>query len=148
MKNQIFRTEVPVSLLFALLDRLCMKTDKYYYIDYHSYRKFMFEEAARDAWLAELRPYYYESKKHYLDRKMTYNSFVNIVRQVCKYNQIPFTSKIRYDKTSYNIDYYIFHTPDTVRTSPRASPRASPRKRDDLAEARRHPFRQPSGSET
>jgi len=108
MKNQIFRSEVPKTLLFVLLDRLCMKTDKYYYIDYHSYRKFMFDEVSRDEWLQQVRPFYHESKRHYIDRKMTYNSFVNMIRQICKLNHIAFTSKIRYDKTSYNIDYYIF----------------------------------------
>jgi len=158
MKNQIFRTEVPVSLLFALLDRLCMKTEKYYYIDFLSFRKFMFEEAAREEWLASLRPFYYESKQHYLDRKMTYNSFINIVRQICKKNQVPFTSKIRYDKTSYNIDYYIFHTPELPRrssrgsltSSPRGSPRGSPKtspRSDARLEEKRHPFREKGSKE-
>lgn len=108
MKNQIFRADVPNALLFSLLDRLCMKTEKYYYIEYTSFRKFMFDEEARDAWLTSLRPYYHESKRYYLDRKMTYNGFINLVRQICKKNHIPFTSKIHYNKTSYNIDYYIF----------------------------------------
>lgn len=119
MKNQIFRAAVPPDILFALLDRICLKTAKYYYIDYNSFKKFAYEDAVRAAFFDALRPLYHESKQYYLDRKMTYNAFVNIVRQVCKTNHIAFTSKIRYNKSSYNIDYYIFHY---------ASPPSTPRK--------------------
>jgi hypothetical protein len=109
MKNQIFREEIPNSLLFGLLDKICMKTEKYYYIDYISYKKFEYEEKIKTEFLTTLRPLYHESKRTYLDRPMTYNSFVNIVRQICKRNHIPFSSKIRYNKSSYNIDYYIYY---------------------------------------
>lgn len=110
-KNQIFREEVPKSLLFNLLQNICLKTDKYYFIDYNSYKKFLYEEELHKTFLDTLRPLYHESKRVYLDRKMTYNSFINIVRQICKFNHIPFTSKIHYNKSSYNIDYYIYEEP-------------------------------------
>ena len=116
MKNQIFKNEVPSKILFDLLEKISMKTTKYYYIDYNSFKKFVYatdEDAIKgileSIFIEEIRPFYYESKQHYLNRKMTYNSFVNVVRQICKKSHIPFTSKIRYNKSSYNIDYYIFY---------------------------------------
>jgi len=30
------------------------------------------------------------------------------LRQICKYNHLPFTSKIKYDKSNYEINYYIY----------------------------------------
>lgn len=120
MKNQIFReTILPSSLLFDMLEIVAMKTAKYYYIDYNSYKKFMYEEAMQQTFVQTIRPYYHESKQHYLDRKMTYNSFINIVRQICKNNNIPFTSKIRYNKSAYNIDYYIFYGGEDMPITPR-----------------------------
>ena len=133
MKNQIFRKEVPKEFLFELLEKICLKTDKYYYVDYNSYKQFIHHhektnpQTLQELFVAKLRQYYYESKQHYLDRKMNYNSFVNIIRQICKNSHIPFSSKICYNKSTYNIDYYIFHTIPEPKTSPRTSPRCSPR---------------------
>ena len=44
----------------------------------------------------------------YLDKKLTYNSFTTILRQICNYNKITYTSQIKYDKSSYEITYYIY----------------------------------------
>jgi hypothetical protein len=44
-----------------------------------------------------------------VDRKITYNSFVTIVRQICRLNDVVFTSQIRYNESKYNIDYFVYH---------------------------------------
>ena len=36
------------------------------------------------------------------------NSFTNIIRQICKANNIMFSSNIRYSESNYNIEYYIY----------------------------------------
>ena len=54
------------------------------------------------------RSYYHISKRKYLDRKLTYNSFTTILRQICNSNKIIYTTKIKYDKSTYNIFYYIY----------------------------------------
>lgn len=120
MKNQIFKNDdLPSAVLFDMLEIVAMKTPKYYYIDYNSYKKFMYEETLQQNFISQVRPFYHDSKQHYLDRKMTYNSFVNIVRQICKNNNIPFTSKIQYNKSAYNIDYYIFYDIQEIQESPK-----------------------------
>jgi hypothetical protein len=43
-----------------------------------------------------------------LERKMNYNSFVTILRQICNFNKIIYTSQIKYDKSKYDIIYHIF----------------------------------------
>ena len=37
-----------------------------------------------------------DSQKFYVERKMTYKNFVTILRQICKYHNIPFTTNIKY----------------------------------------------------
>jgi hypothetical protein len=105
--NQIFKKEIPNSLLFNLLDNICLKTERFYYIDYNSYKKFIYEDA-HVYFIENLRNYYHDSKKYYLDRTMSYNSFTNMIRQICKHNNIIFNSKIIYNKSKYNIDYFIY----------------------------------------
>ena len=55
------------------------------------------------------KEYYFKSKHHYLEREKTYKNFVTIVRQICKYHAIPYTSKILYSKSTYEIKYFIYH---------------------------------------
>ena len=55
MSNQIFRQKVPDKLLFNLLDKVCLKTDKYYLVDLNAYRKVVFHN-------------YYEEFQNDLDR--------------------------------------------------------------------------------
>lgn len=107
MLKQIFRENVPTQFLFDILDKVCLKTDKYYLVDKNAYRKVTFHEY-HTSFLETLLPYYQDSKKFYIERDFTYNSFVNIVRQICKSNDIMFTSKIKYNESKYNIDYFIY----------------------------------------
>ena len=55
-----------------------------------------------------LKKYYFSSKYFYLERDMIYKNFVTIVRQICKYHHIPFTSSIKYNKSKYDIYYFIY----------------------------------------
>ena len=108
MKSQIFKKEVPIGLVFDLLDKICVKNERYFFLDHAAYKKMLFHKY-KDDFLANVREYYHMSKLFYVDRDLTYNSFVNIVRQICKYNKVAYTSKIKYNESEYNINYYIYH---------------------------------------
>jgi hypothetical protein len=107
MLKQIFRENIPIETLFGLLEKVCLKTDKYYLIDNNAFKKITYNKYEKD-FLEKILPYYQESKKFYVTRNFNYNSFVNIVRQICKSNDIMFTSKIKYNESKYNIDYFIY----------------------------------------
>jgi len=104
---QIFKNSIPNTLLFELLNNLCLKTDKYYIFSKNSFKKGVFDESL-PAFLEECSPYYQFSKQKYLERKLTYNSFTTILRQICNFNKIKYTSQIKYDKSVYDIVYYLY----------------------------------------
>lgn len=107
MLTQIFKKNVPPHLLNEVLEKVCLKTDKYYLVDLNAYRKLLYYKL--DESLSQsLVEYYHASKQFYATRKMTYNSFTNIIRQICKSNNVMFTSNIRYNESKYNIDYFIY----------------------------------------
>lgn len=108
MISQIFKYPVPNELLFNLLDKICLKTDSYYLVDMNAYRKMIFHNY-NDNFCNELKEYYYVGKSFYINRKMTYKSFTNVVRQICKINTILFTSQMKYNESKYNIDYIIYY---------------------------------------
>ena len=107
MQNQIFKKQVPIKLLFDLLDTICLKTNKYYLIDANSYKKMLFNDLHTKL-CNELSDYYFLSKQFYINRKMSYNSFTNIIRQICKNNNIMFASSIKYNESKYIIEYLVY----------------------------------------
>lgn len=107
MSKQIFKKSIPSSILFDLLEKICIKKEDHYIIDHNAYKKMKFHELL-SPFLNELQEYYHQSKKYYIDRDCTYNSFTNIIRQICKFNNILFTSQIYYNHSTYFIHYIIY----------------------------------------
>lgn len=108
MSCQIFKQQISPETLFALLDNLCVQNEKKYYVFNNiSFKKGVFNNSLAE-FIEACRPCYHISKRKYLDRKLCYSGFTTILRQICKLNQINYTSKVLYDKTNYDIVYYIY----------------------------------------
>lgn len=106
MSKQIFKKPIPADMLFSLLDTICIKEENNYIFNNNSYKKGLFENSI-PPFVESCRPYYHTSKQKYVDKKLTYNSFTTILRQICKYNNVTYTSKIKYEKSNYDIVYYV-----------------------------------------
>lgn len=107
MLTQIFKKDIPITILFELLEKISLKTDKYYLVDNNSYKKMIFH-GYHTEFLNKIITYYHSSKKYYAERELTYNSFTTIIRQISKNNMIQFTSQIKYNSSKYNIEYLIY----------------------------------------
>ena len=107
MSNQIFKKPVSNAIMFEMLEKVCIKTDKYYLFDLNAYRKLLYYGHYAE-FAAKIVDYYHISKQKYVSRKLSYNSITNIIRQICKSNNVLHTSQMKYDKSSYNIDYYVY----------------------------------------
>ena len=107
MSNQIFKKNVPNEMLFNLLNIICAKNEKHYILNNEAFKRGVFQESIQN-FLTECNTYYHISKKKYLEKKLTYNSFTTVLRQICNFNNITYTSQIKYDKSNYDIFYYIY----------------------------------------
>jgi hypothetical protein len=107
MSSQIFKNKIPNEYLIKLLEEIAVKTDKYYIINNITYKKGIFNNTI-PIFLEACKPYYHISKRVYLERKLNYNAFITILRQICNFNKITYTSQIKYDKSQYDIIYYIY----------------------------------------
>jgi hypothetical protein len=107
MSNQIFKNKIPNENFFGLLEKITLKTEKCYIFNLDAFKKGIYTQDIQ-AFLEVCRPYYHISKQKYLERKLTYNSFTTILRQICNFNKITYTSQIKYDKSTYDIFYYIY----------------------------------------
>lgn len=109
MTSQIFKHKIPSNILFDLLDKICMKNDKYYTLNSDAFKKGVYKEEI-PKFFEDCKPYYYLSKRKYLEKKIAYNAFTTIVRQICNFIKITYTSQIVYNKSVYDIVYYVYHS--------------------------------------
>jgi hypothetical protein len=107
MSTQIFKKHIPDEKFIALLQDIGKKAEKYYIINNESYKRGLFTNSIPN-FIEECKPFYHISKQKYLERKLTYNSFTTILRQICNYKNLKYTSQIKYDKSKYDIIYYIY----------------------------------------
>jgi len=108
MSNQILKDKIPSNILYELCEKISIfETDKYYVINKSSLKKAEFKGLLTE-FREVIMPYYHKSKLYYVERELTYSRFVTLLRQICKINHISYTSKIKYDKSDYDIYYYIY----------------------------------------
>jgi len=108
MSNQIFKNQIPTNVLFDLLNKICLKNEKHYTFNIDSFKKGVYNGDIQN-FINFCIPFYHLSKRKYLEKKLTHNSFTTILRQICKYNNIKYTSEIKYCKSTYDILYYIYY---------------------------------------
>jgi len=108
MATQIFKNQIPNHIFFDLLNKICLKNEKHYTYNMDSFKKGIYNEDI-PKFITSCLPYYHLSKRKYLERKLTHNSFTTILRQICKFNNIKYMSEIKYDKSRYDIVYYIYY---------------------------------------
>ena len=107
MNSQIFKLCPPKTILFDFLEDVCENSKKKYAFSKVEFKKARLADKISGV-CAKLKPYYYKSKLFYLTRQMVYKNFITLVRQLCKYHHVAFTSVMKYNKSKYEIIYYIF----------------------------------------
>lgn len=117
MKSQIFKEVYPKDLFINFISKFAAFTytsnnnsssnSGFYLINKIYFKKAIFLNIIDD-FLTSVKPYYHRSKQKYLNDIDNYSKFMTVIRQLCKINEINFASKIKYDKSSYDICYYIY----------------------------------------
>jgi hypothetical protein len=106
-KNQIFKTLIPKDTFWDFFQTNFDDKDTHFVVNKVVYRKIEYTNNIL-SFIETIKPYYYESKKKYLNRPMKYNYFLTIVRQICNSYSIRYSSRLLYDKSTYEIEYYIY----------------------------------------
>lgn len=106
MTSQIFKSKPDISYLKNLLENISEQDNDKYIINNASFKKgVMFNYIEEFCEL--IKENYYDSKKFYIERKMTYKYFLTIIRQICKINDINYQTETKYNKSTYEIVYFI-----------------------------------------
>jgi len=107
MSAQLFKSLIPKKKIYDLLEIICIKTDKNFIVNNDAFKKGIFNNSIQN-FLEECKSYYHVSKQKYTTKKISYNTFTTVLRQICNSNKIVYTSKIKYYNTTYDIIYYIY----------------------------------------
>jgi hypothetical protein len=112
--SQIIKTSLLYDDVVSIIKDICIYDDKQniYIFNKTAYKRMKYYKKDTGI-LKKLGKHYYESKLFYIKRKMSYKTFTTIIRQICKYAQLRVMSEIKYEKSSYIIEYYIT-LPDVI----------------------------------
>jgi hypothetical protein len=105
--SQVFKTPVDKNIVFEFLEKTCGKTNTFYIFDINSYKRSQLDDNLKH-FCESIKPFYFDSKKYYVERTIDFNKLCTIIRQLCNFNKITFSTHINYDKSKYNIIYYIY----------------------------------------
>ena len=106
--SQIFKTTFPKKIIYDFLKEFCEQTNRFYVFSKTTFKKIKLQSPNKlNEFYEKTKPHYFKSKQFYLERDKTYKNFITILRQLTKYHHIPYTSKIIYLKSTYEIKYFI-----------------------------------------
>lgn len=111
MSSQLFKKQVPLDILDDFLKSNCAREGKFYVFSKITYRKAIYHNKIIP-FCDNLINYYYSSKQYYVKRDLNYSKFTTVLRQLCNLHKLPYTSRIIYNKSTYDILYYISSNPE------------------------------------
>ena len=106
MSNTIFNYDISNNVLYDFLDKYCVIENNYYIINNIIFKKYEYNDNLNE-FINNLKNYYKKRKFFYLERTINYNNLLTIIRHICKFKNIEYFSKIKYDRNKYNIVYFI-----------------------------------------
>ncbi len=110
MKGQVFKKCVPASLLWRFLKEIqAEELDNCIIISNAEYKRALLLQYLLP-FIKEMEEYYLPSKRHFITKNISYHNLLTILRQICNANSITYERKMKYDKSSYEIVYYIQKT--------------------------------------
>jgi hypothetical protein len=106
--GKLFKELVPWEYMRILLSEICpsLSLNQLFVIDLNVYKKMIFLEK-HYAFLETLKKHYRLEKHFYITREFTYNSFMTILRQICKSHQQPFHTELKFGRAFHNMVYYV-----------------------------------------
>lgn len=104
--STIFIKSPHINILYDLLNKYCDIYNNQYIFDNIVYKKLVFNNMIIEFY-NNIKLFYNKNKQFYLERTVTFNSLLTIIRQILKYHKINYSKTIKYSNNNYNIIYYI-----------------------------------------
>ena len=104
--SSIFCKEYPKENIEQFIKDIASKqSNDDYFFDINLFKKAKFNNQIKP-FIESLDEFYKRKYKYYLTRDNTFKNLLTIMRQLCKYHDIPYYKKIKYQHNDYNIVYF------------------------------------------
>ena len=97
--SQVIKPGLSIQVLYNLVG-VYVSTNKLF-VTKTLYKKVVVNNTCA-IFLQTITPFYHKSKQFYCLRTMTYKRWLTILRQLCKYFKLPYTSTVRYHSSMYD----------------------------------------------
>ena len=104
--SQLIQNKFEKEPFYGFLNKYCDKDKENLVFNKSALKRAKMDNAIAP-FCKSLKKHYFPSKHFYLEREPLYKNVATIVRQLCKYLHIPYTSRIVYSKSKYEIIYVI-----------------------------------------
>lgn len=104
--SQLIQNKYEKETFFNFLNKYCDKDNENLIFNKAALKRAKIDNAI-EPFCENLKNHYFPSKYFYLEREPLYKNIATIIRQLCKYLHIPYTSRIVYSKSKYEIIYVI-----------------------------------------
>ena len=101
VKSQLFKENPDYKILFNMLDKVCSLDEKDFLFTEINYKQLTHGSNKIAEFYEYLRPFYFKSKVHYVDKGVTFTGFLTVLRQLSKLYSIKHTSNIVYGQGKY-----------------------------------------------
>lgn len=105
--KQVFKIDPLYEYLQEILEKFCIKHKNHYVVDYISYKKIVFHNFQYE-WLSLLLEHYYKSKQFYITRKFSFQSYLTIIRQLCKFFSIEYDYLYDKHQNNHHLKYRLY----------------------------------------
>ena len=107
-RSSVFTEPIHIDTFYSFLNENydVNRNNNTFIISRVSYNKLVYYNKI-NVFISSIRNNYKESRRHYLDGKMSYNRFNTIFRQICTNLGIEYSHKLIYYNSKYEIEYYI-----------------------------------------
>lgn len=113
--NQIFKDYIPLYFIYDFLEKNTNDTNDFIFIfNKETYKRSKLNNSLTH-FLETIKPFYYMSKTKYIDNCNNYKKLTTIIRQICKYHNIDYNSKVKYYTSNYENQYVISFTKQQIQ---------------------------------
>ena len=111
MDSQCIKNTLDKDIVCSIIKEICIKETKnncdVYMFNNSIYKRLMLFKKIEPI-IDKIKYHYYESKRFYVTRKMSYKTFCTILRQLAKYVKVKIESDIKYIHSTYMIEYKVY----------------------------------------
>ena len=113
-KNQTLKS--PIDFFTDFLEKLGTLEKGTVLVNINHYKRGIYNGSIQE-FFERMYPFYYDSKKHYVDfGKVTYSKFITVLRQISHKNQVAYEYKIKYNHSKHYIEYTFTLPAEAVET--------------------------------